>query len=157
MSRDPLAGFAELRYPDDDGVEEETVAEPETYPGSKMKRRAVAPPEPRKRGLAGYEPVILNVQGVPTEFYTVGVLAALLERQPPTIRKWERLGYIPESRFRTPGRTKHGQKRLYTRPQVEGIVRIATEEGLVGESNRNCSATKFPERVRVLFEELRRK
>lgn len=99
-------------------------------------------------------PIELTVRGRLVHFYTVGTLAAALDRKPPAIRKWERLGYIPYSTWRTPGRTEHGQKRLYTREEIEGIVKIAREEGLIGDANRNVSATNFPERVRKLFKEL---
>lgn len=126
----------------------------DTYPGSKKVRKAVAaaPVDPWEE----YPYVELNVRGVSTRLYMVGTLAELLERKPPTIRKWERLGYIPQSPYVSPARTHHGQKRLYTREAIEGIVKIAKEEGITGESNRNVSGTRFPERVSQLFEELRK-
>lgn len=146
MSRDPLAGFADLAVP------KPPAADPDLYPGSKQKRRAVAGP---RDPWADVPHVVLTVKGVDTTFYTLGVLAEMLDRKPPAIRKWERLGYIPQTRWRSPGRTHNGQKRLYTRPQIEGIVKIAAEEGLIGDENRNVSATAFPDRVRKLFKELK--
>ncbi len=145
MSRDPLADFAGITAPGEQPVD------PTLYPGSKQKRKAVTNPAPR--GIwADY--IDLKVRGKTVRFYTIGTLAAALERKPPTIRKWERLGYIPLAEWHTPGRTLHGQKRLYTRPEIEGMVRIADEEGLLGAFNRNVSATNFPARVRKLFKEL---
>lgn len=142
-----MAGFAELAAPgsDDDGQQA-------TYPGSKKLRRAVAAPEDPWKDVKHVE---LTLRGVPVRFYTVGTLAMMLERKPPAIRKWERLGYIPESPYRSPARTKNGQRRLYTREQIEGLVVIAREEGLTGDQNRNVSATSFPARAQKLFEELK--
>lgn len=149
MVRDPLAGFDEITPP---GSTPTPPADPDYYPGSKKKRRAVAGPRDPWDDVPS---IVLTVKGVPTVFYTIAVLAEFLERKPPAIRKWERLGYIPETKWRTPGRTHHGQKRLYTRAQIEGMVKIAQEEGLLGESNRNVSATAFTDRTRKLFKELK--
>lgn len=147
MPSDALASFADLTPPGD------AAEQPDTYPGSKQKRRAVAGPKDTWAKLPHVE---LTLRGVLTRFYTVGVLADALERKPPAVRKWERLGYIPETPYRSPGRTKNGQRRLYTRAQIEGLVELAREEGLVGESNRNVSATAFPARAAALFKELQR-
>lgn len=151
-----MARFAELatEAPEPEPTEQH---DPELYPGSKQKRRAVAGPrdpwDDIKPFTSGKK--LPTVKGVPTKLYSIAVLAEMLDRKPPAIRKWERLGYIPETRWRSPGRTQNGQRRLYSREQIEGIVKIAQEEGLIGESNRNVSATAFPERVRKLFKELK--
>lgn len=148
MTRDPLASFAEIDSP---GTAPKKKTDDDFYPGSKRKRRAVAGPVDPWDDVPYIE---LKHRGVPTRFYTIGVLADALERKPPAIRKWERLGYLPKPRITTPGRTYHGQQRLYTRELIEGIVKIAGEEGLTGAANRNVSATRFEERVRELFKEL---
>lgn len=139
---DILASFSDVQAPDN---------QPATYPGSKKVRKAVAA---TPDVWADYPSIDLTVGGVLTRFYTVGTLADLLERKPPTIRKWEKLGYIPAPKYVTPGRNYHGRKRLYTREAIEGIVEIAREEGITGESNRNVSATNFTARVTTLFKEL---
>lgn len=150
MSADPLAAFADLTPPGT--AASTTPPEPsDTYPGSKQRRRAVAGP---RDTWAAQPHVDLVLRGESVRFYPVGVLADKLERKPPAIRKWERAGYLPDSGFRTPGRTVHGQRRLYTRAQIEGLVDIAREEGLLGESIRNVSATEFPVRAEKLFKEL---
>lgn len=146
MVRDVLDGFRDVRP-------EEPTPESTTYPGSKQTRRAVAKQEPASEWDA-HKPVVLHVKGQPVEFYTVGVLAHFLDRKPPAMRKWEKLGYLPQSSYVTPGRNHHGQKRLYTRQLIEGLVEIAREEGVLGESNRNVSATNFPRRAAELFERL---
>lgn len=153
MSRDALAAFADLTPPGTAAPDPETHTDGQsvTYPGSKKKRRAVAVPIDT---WADYPFTELLLRGDMVRFYAVGVLSEKLERLPPTIRKWERLGYIPPSDYRSPGRTKAGQRRLYTRAQIEGLVDIAREEGLLGESIRNVSATQFPQRAADLFKEL---
>ena len=150
MNRDPLAAFADIAPPGTAGVHD---APADHYPGSKKKRRAVTGETGDPWDRKPY--VELTVKGVPRRLYSLGVLAEALNRKPPAIRKWERLGYIPESRYRFPGRGQHGQRRLYTREQIEGLVKIATEEGVLGESNRNVSATDFPARAATLFKEMK--
>lgn len=143
---DPLAAFADLTPPGEARDEQDVH-----YPGSKQVRRAVAGP---RDPWADTPHFVLTLKGVDTRFYPISVLAEKLERQAPTVRKWERLGYIPPTPYRTPSRDKRGQRRLYTRAQIEGLVAIAREEGITGESNRNVSNTGFPERAAVLFKEL---
>lgn len=101
-------------------------------------------------------PKIFNIQGTPTEFYSVGQLAAALRRSPVTIRKWERLGYIPVAQFRTPGNVRQKARRLYSRAQLETIVTIAADEGLLDGTvdsqgilhpRKGITETKFTERV----------
>lgn len=145
-ARDPLAGFAGITAPG-------STSENDFYPGSKKKRRAVtgAPVDVWDT----FPHVDLTIKGVLTRLYPVGVLADALERKPPAMRKWERLGYLPKARWSTPGRNQHGQKRLYTREQIEGLVEIARDEGLLGENIRNVSATGFPARAAILFKGLK--
>jgi hypothetical protein len=96
------------------------------------------------------------VAGTETEFFTVGQLAAALGRQPVTIRKWEREGTIPKSTFQAPGRDGdvRGRRRLYTRAQVEGMVRIAAEEGVLVSHQKPIKDTNFTARVIDLFKRL---
>lgn len=150
MTRDPLAAFADIEAPGEDDPYPNDP-QPAHYPGSKKKRRAVSR---RTDPWESFPYMDLTVRGEPRRFYGVGVLAQLLGRKPPAVRKWERLGYIPESRYRSPGRGQHGQRRLYTREQIEGLVELAKEEGLIGDSIRNVSATNFPARAAALFKEL---
>lgn len=149
MSKDALAGFRDM-----------AVAAPESaddnYPGSTKKRRAVAGPQEDPAPAGAWEGVAFvqfTYKGKLTRFYTVDVLADMLGRKSQTMRKWERLGYLPHTKYRKPGRGEHGKRRLYTRPVIDGVVRIAHEEGITTE-NRNVSATNFPARVLALFQEL---
>jgi hypothetical protein len=96
------------------------------------------------------------VAGTETDFFTVGQLAQALGRQPGTMRKWEREGVIPKSTFQSPGRDGdvRGRRRLYTRAQVEGMVRIAAEEGVLVSHQKPIKETNFTARVVDLFKRL---
>lgn len=100
-------------------------------------------------------PRIYALGGVEREFFTVGNLAEALGRQSVTIRKWEREGVIPKAQFQVPGRNDdpRGRRRLYTRAQVEGIVRIAADEGLHANTRKSFAETQFKERVHALFQQ----
>jgi len=100
-------------------------------------------------------PKILKVGGEDREFFTVGQLgAALGGRKPVTIRKWERTGVIPKPTFRKPSDDPRGQRRLYTRAQIEGMIQIAKEEGVLVTHAKPLTSTRFTERVVALFKEL---
>lgn len=124
----------------------------ELYPGSS--REIGDRPEPELTDWG--KPVMMTDRGVLTEFYTVGQLAAALHRSSVTVRKWERLGYIPIATFRTAGQVRQKARRLYSRAQLEIIVSIAYDEGLMdGVLDRmgilrpklGINETKFQERV----------
>jgi len=125
----------------------------EYYPGSNTPvGQRPEPPPPLDWGPPTYH----NVGGVRTEFYTVGQVAAALGRSPVTIRKWERNGWLPIAKFRAPATVRQKARRLYTRPQLEAIVRIAFEEGLMEVTvdgrgrphpKTQVADTKFVERV----------
>ena len=93
------------------------------------------------------------------EYFTSGQLAQAIDRSPITMRAWEREGVLPKARFRTANRNAKKAKRLYTRAQVEGVVRIAQEEGLMaaakgGGLRRAPIPLSFVHRVRDLFKAL---
>lgn len=129
----------------------------EHYPGSKRKRRAVTPPPPAEEDDRwDRRPVIISVDGQDHEFFAIGALAAALNRKPVTIRKWITEGVIPAARYRTTGNTIKGSRRLWTRAQIEGMRRIAGEEGiLAGGNGANVSGSQFTARVRELFRVLK--
>lgn len=131
----------------------------ERYPGSSREIGDRPVPGPADWG----KPKVFNIGGVPTEFFTVGQLAAALNRSPVTVRKWERFGYLPVASFRTPGNVREKARRLYSRAQLEIIVSIAADEGLMsGTIDKNgilhpklaVHETKFTERVRSAFKRL---
>jgi hypothetical protein len=127
------------------------------YPGSSKPR--VTPQAAPDRARDGVEwdakPRIYTVAGKETEFFTVGQLARALGREAVTIRKWEREGVIPRAQFNAPSDDVRGRRRLYTRAQVEGIVRIALEEGVMGANHQMAlKSTRFTEKVIDLFKSL---
>lgn len=141
----------------------ETRQVPAHYPGSSRRIRSVDPqtmrlvdtaPDPAPAWDA--KPRVYRVGGVPRDFFSIGHLSQALNRQPVTIRKWERLGIIPIPTFIVQGKTERGNRRLYTRAQVEGMVRIAEEEGILHHEGEgiHISNTKFSERVVQLFKDL---
>lgn len=129
------------------------------YPGSKERRRVnhVPDDEPDAPDLGTGKTLI--VHGIEVEFFGIGDLARVLNRQPVTIRAWENEGILPRPTFTKPGRDSdpRGRRRLYTRRQIEGIWRIAREEGILEPGPRiNILKTQFTRRVTDLFEELRK-
>lgn len=133
------------------------------YPGSKMPiktfsddRTPNTPTQPEEFTLG--EGKTMLVQGKPKQFYTVGSLAASLNRRSVTIRKWEAEGVIPNATYFKPAEDKRGRRRLYTEEQILGLRELAKEEGLL-EPNGNgkwkaVGDTKFKERALALFIEL---
>jgi hypothetical protein len=114
--------------------------------------------QPRKPNADAWDakPQIYKRKGVDTEFFTVGHLAAAMKREPLTIRQWERKGIIPKSTYQRAGRngSQHGRRRLYTRAQIEGMIQIASEEGLLTNDRREIASTSFKARVLALFRAL---
>lgn len=129
------------------------------YPGSKERRAVnhVPDDEPDRPDLGPGKKLL--VRGFEVEFWGIGVLARVLNRQPVTIRSWEHDGIIPRPTFSKAGRDKdpRGRRRLYTEPQILGMWKIAGEEGVLEPGPRiNILQTQFKARVAALFEELRR-
>ncbi|ORT58194.1 MerR family transcriptional regulator [Streptomyces sp. CB03238] len=93
------------------------------------------------------------------EFFGIGDLAKALHRDAVTMRKWEANGVIPKATYVISGKTANGNRRLYTREQIEVIVRIAHEEGLFDGDPRGIriTDTNFTQRVKDAFEQLRQK
>lgn len=104
-------------------------------------------------------PVYYMVKGERREFFTIRHLAAALDYSQQSIRAWENSGLLARSPFRSPkprkptigGRNTKG-KRLWTRAQIEGILRIAREEGVI--VNKQPPTRTFARRVAALFREI---
>jgi hypothetical protein len=131
----------------------------EYYPGS---RRPIIrhPNRPSEdKGVpspAGWDakPRIYKVHGSDMELFTVGQLAQALNRRPVTIRLWERQGVIPRSTYQRNSEDPRGRRRLYSRAQVEGMAKIAAEEGILTTHQKPIASTNFTTRVVALFREL---
>lgn len=131
----------------------------EFYPGSKERRQVnhVPDDEPDVPELGTGRKLL--VSGIEVEFFSIGDLARALNRQPVTIRAWENEGILPTSGWTKPGKDRdpRGRRRLWTRPQVEGIWRIARDEGVLHPGPRiNILKTQFTARVKALFVELKK-
>jgi hypothetical protein len=129
------------------------------YPGSKQTRKMLtdrlAERSAQDDEVAPWDakPRMLTVNGVEHEFFTIGDLALALGRKPVTIRAWEANGIFPKARYKK-GRVKGKQLRLYTRAQIEGVVRIAREEGILNmHKSMGFEATNFTTRVLELWRE----
>lgn len=129
------------------------------YPGSSRERHVnrVERSAPVSDGTEwDRSPRVLRVAGEEKEFFTIGALAEALGRRPQTLRAWEREGILPRATFRLPSPDPRGVRRLYSREQVEGIVGIAAEEGLLNPAVQvTLAKTQFTAKVVALFKELR--
>jgi len=125
------------------------------YPGSKTPVRNYSD-QPEVKPDSEFEFSYPDFKG--TGFYTIGVLADVLNRSQVTVRKWEHDGVIPKPTYIRASADPRGRRRLYTRDQIMGIRMIAQEEGLL-ETNANghwksIEGTEFRERVLTLFRDL---
>lgn len=132
MSDVDLSGFEGLKDPEDT-----------TYPGSTTVRRSmrpegpVGPIEPPKWDARPIRRTF-TVKGhkVTQEFFHIGALSQALGKSQITLRAWMDKGWLPEARYRdkpqvnATGKVVAG-RRLWTREQIEAIVTIATEEGML--------------------------
>lgn len=145
MIRDPAESFADLL--------------PVTYPGSRHAPKGArapskAPPAGEESEAWDSTPYIRRFDGQDIEFFFIGALATAMGRSSNTIRRWISAGIIPASSYRMNSASVKGQRRLWTRAEIEGIARIAREEGL--PEGRNVNSTEFPQRVKELFRVLKK-
>jgi hypothetical protein len=103
-------------------------------------------------------PMIFTVRGKEMEFFPIGALAlALGGRSANTLRAWEKEGIIPRTIFMKPSSDPRGRRRMYTRAMVEGLVRIAKEEGVLWpQKGQHLSTTQFTQRALELFQQYNR-
>ncbi|WPH58220.1 hypothetical protein SEA_LUCKYSOCKE_135 [Streptomyces phage LuckySocke] len=101
------------------------------------------------------KPYIFTVKGKEMQFFPIGALAlALGGRSPNTLRAWEKEGILPKSVFVKPSKDPRGRRRMYTRAMVEGLVRIAKEEGIFWpDKGKKLSDTVFTEKAVELFKQ----
>ena len=119
-----LAAFADLEY----------------IPGSKKKRVSNPSRAVVKKESNGWDanPIIKTLGGKDVEVFTIGALAAALEKQIVTVRLWERKGYIPRAPYRLRSKTLNGKKtdgnRVYTRALIESAIEEFDRRGLIGSA-----------------------
>lgn len=113
----------------------------------KHKEQILAYRKERRERMKKWFSAELVLNGEKVTMYSIGEIARRLGRDPQTIRKWERDGVIPVAMFRD---VKN--RRMYTQEQIEAIVKIAKEEGIL--VCNDFSETKFTERVYKEFEKI---
>jgi hypothetical protein len=129
------------------------------YPGRRQPVNRVTPKVQNEAVDWAAKPLKYMVGGEEREFFSIGHLAKALGYSVQSIRAWENTQLLPKSRYRSPNQRRANQpehltkgKRLWTREQIEGILRIASEEGVI--LNKKPPTPRFAARVRVLFNEL---
>ena len=131
------------------------------FPGSTTPLNYSELREIQEKSLEDWDskPFLFTVKGIETEFFSIGQLGkALGNRSSNTLRAWEREGIIPRSPYIKPSETVNGRRRMYSRAMVEGLVKIAKEEGILfPDKGKRLSDTKFTIRAVELFIDLRRK
>ena len=130
------------------------------YPGKR--KPALRQIKRHKQEQPGWDadPVYYMVDGEKKEFFTIRHLAAALDYSQQSIRAWENSGLLAKSPYRSPkprkptigGRNTKG-KRLWTRAQIEGILRIAEEEGVI--LNKQPPTRAFARKVGAFFRALK--
>lgn len=126
-----------------------------TYPGSRERRQTV----PRSRPLAVEEDplgpgTVMLVRGREVEFFTIGQVARAIGRKSGTLRAWEDKGVLPPSGYQTRAKDPRGVRRLYSRDQAAGIIRLAKECGVMDADSRR-PLHEFKARVWALFNSLK--
>jgi hypothetical protein len=114
----------------------------EYFPGSRL---PVTPPSGPPDILRGREGKTYSIGGKDIELFTISQVAFFLNRKPVTIRKWEQEGTIPKATFVKPGANSdpRGRRRLYSRAQIEALIQVAHEEGILTDLHRQISKTQF--------------
>jgi hypothetical protein len=102
------------------------------------------------------DPQIMMVKGKPVEMFTIKALAKAWDaRTVYSVRKLERAGVLPKARYRKPKQGDQRGNRLYTREQIEAVVRIARECGVYSTGTRvNIVSTGFTEKLAAVWNDL---
>ena len=90
---------------------------------------------------------IYEVKGKEVEMGKIGDLAERLGRSSQAIRKWEKRGIIPPTKFRD-----ETNKRLYPAELIDKIAEIAKEENI--QAGVSFDETNFEERAHQAFAEI---
>lgn len=108
------------------------------YPGRKKPVNRTIKSESGDTEVWDAKPVYYLIGGERREFFLISHLAKALDYSVQSIRAWEAQGLLARTPYRSPrtarpvagGRSNKG-KRLWTREQVLGIVRIAKKHGVI--------------------------
>ena len=129
------------------------------YPGRRKPVNRERAPVAVETVVWDAKPVYYQVGGEKKEFFRISHLAKALGYSVQSVRAWETNGLLPRSPFRSPrtrrpvaaGRSDKG-KRLWTREQIEGIVRLARKHKVI--LNRRPPNKAFATDVARMFNEL---
>lgn len=133
----------------------------DVYPGTS---RPIGVPHPVQANVGSADtarwddsPVYKKISGFYREFFAISHLANALGRSTKTLYKWEAANppLFPRATWIYNGESKNGRRRLYTRRQIEGVLVIAYEEGVLSGTKRFVSHTEFPARCAELFQQTR--
>ena len=86
--------------------------------------------------------------GVDIEVLSIGRVAARIGRSSKTLRRWEKLGFIPAPSF-----VGRGKRRYYTSEEIEVLARLMQECGML--KGRDVVGTGFKEKATAEFMRLR--
>jgi hypothetical protein len=135
------------------------------YPGRrKPVNRQPKAKTPEDMPVWDAKPVFYLVDGQKQEFFLISHLAKALGYSVQSIRAWEAAGLLPRTPYRSPktrrpvaaGRSNKG-KRLWTREQVEGILRLAKKHRVILPDRKDVKkppTPAFAKDVAQLFSEL---
>jgi len=98
-----------------------------------------------------HRPAYYKINGERREFFLISHLAKALGYSVQSIRAWEAQGLLARTPYRSPrtktpvagGRSNKG-KRLWTRQQVEGIVRIARKHRVIFPNRKGVKHPPTP-------------
>jgi hypothetical protein len=125
------------------------------FPGSRIR---ATPPAGLRDTLDGLTGKFYPVGNQQVELFTISQLAEALNREPVTVRGWEHKGFIPKATFSKPGKggDVRGRRRLYSRAQVEALVSLAQEEGLLADKHKKITETNFAGKALLAFKQIAR-
>jgi len=137
----------------------------ENYPASDQKRRESnaqkreRQAEERRKAKAAEEwdahavrrTIKIDGRPVTIELYTIGALSKALGKKPVTLRKWIARGWLPQAQYREKLVGGAGQRRYWSRRQIEIIQQVAKEEGVLVFHPEIDQLHQFSKRVREAF------
>jgi hypothetical protein len=134
------------------------------YPGRRKPRNRISAPPQLEPEAWDSKPVYYMVDGEKREFFLISHLAKALGYSVQSIRAWEAQGLLARSPFRSPrtkrpvagGRSTKG-KRLWTRDQILGIIRIAKKHRVIfpdRKGNKKPPTPRFAQEVGEYFSSL---
>lgn len=107
------------------------------FPGSRTPLPTAEKPsqkteQVRPTGIWDTRPTQKVINGETVDFFSIGAVCLALGRPAVTIRLWIRDGHLPAATYRMPDRNEIKGRRLYTRAQVEQLVKVAEAHGILG-------------------------